>query len=52
MKDSYTRESINTMRLKIAKIEKGVKKAFYMPAWEKLTKKAKLERRKSFLVES
>ena len=52
MKDSYTRESINTMRLKIAKIEKGVKKAFYMPAWEKLTKKAKLERSKSFLVES
>ena len=52
MKDSYTKDAVTNLRLKISKIEKGVKKAFFMPAWNKLMKKSRLERRKSHLVES
>lgn len=52
MKDSYTRDAINNLRLKVAKIEKGIKKAFFMPAWDKLAKRAKLQRKRNNLVES
>lgn len=52
MKDSYTKEAVNNLRLKVAKIEKGVRKCFFMPGWSTLKKMVRFQKRKSFLVES
>lgn len=52
MKDNYAREAINNLRIKVAKIERGVKKIFFAPTFNRLFKKARISRRKSFLVES
>jgi hypothetical protein len=52
MKDTYTREAINNLRLKVAKIDKFFKRCFFMPGWSALSKRARVERRKSFLITS
>jgi hypothetical protein len=52
MKDNFTRDAIHTLKLKVTKIDKLAKRAFYMPFFNKIAKRARLERRKSFLVDS
>lgn len=52
MKDNYTRDAIHTLKLKVTKIDKLIKRAYYMPFFNKIAKRAKFERRKSFLVDS
>lgn len=52
MKDSYTREAVHTLKLKLAKIDRLTKRALFTPFFNRLNDKTKLERRKSFLIES
>lgn len=52
MKDSYTRDAVHILKLKVTKIDRLVKRCAFMPFFNKIAKKANLERRKSTLVDS
>jgi hypothetical protein len=52
MKDNYTRDAVHILKLKITKIDRLAKRCAFMPFFNKIAKKANLERRKSFLVDS
>lgn len=52
MKDNYTRDAVHVLKLKVAKIDRLVKRSFFMPFFNKIAKQANKERRKSFLIDS
>lgn len=52
MKDNFTRDAIHNLKLKVTKIERLVKRAMYLPFFNVVNNKARLERRKSFLIDS
>lgn len=52
MKDNFTRDAIHNLKLKVNKIDKLIKRGLCTPFFNIVANKARLERRKSFLVDS